>query len=221
MGLRYNFRFGGGYQGGATNQGGAGNRDGSGREDGDRQSYSAQATQSGPRTGTFANRSTDARERYMGLQGKTGKPDVSLAGADEGATTVQAGGLTFAPDDPFIAEKSNALDTTIFGRPRAGLDYLRDMLNPRNLLTAATGLPLALLSKLPFTGDASVFYDDDKKTDHSGGDAAEGLASIYTGPPALRAIEPVSSIVEEEVVDPRTAEMEAFRAILRRNLGLI
>ena len=121
----------------------------------------------------------------------------------------QVDSLTEKDDEGIMAAVKEILSNTLIGK---GIGYLKEQYDKQKAkdLFANTMDP----SPPPVDTIASL-------TAGLGGGEGQGLASIYTGPPALRAIEPVSPIIEEEVVDPRTAEMEAFRAILRRNLGLI
>jgi hypothetical protein len=118
----------------------------------------------------------------------------------------QVDSLTEKDDEGIMATVKELLSNTLIGK---GIGYLKEQYDKQKAknLFANTMDP----SPPPVDTIASL-------TAGLGGGEGQGLASIYTGPPALR---PVSTIVEEEVVDPRTAEMEAFRAILRRNLGLI
>ena len=118
----------------------------------------------------------------------------------------QVDSLTEKDDEGIMATVKEILSNTLLGK---GIGYLKEQYDKQKAknLFANTMDP----SPPPVDTIASL-------TAGLGGGEGQGLASIYTGPPAIR---PVSTVVEEEEVDPRTAEMEAFRAILRRNLGLI
>ena len=249
MGLRYNFRFGGGYQGGATNQGGAGNPDGGNTGGGGREDAESQYG------GAY-------NVGYRSQDNRSGREQVYGAGAGAETTPMTEVDLLedFKPEQVqplfnqpttvanFFAPKPKPYQTVSTIRD-PNFDRIRDLAS-RNLdlyeEEEESGILGGLKELLSNTligkgiGYLKQQYDKQKAKDlfantmdpspppvdtiasltaGLGGGEGQGLASIYTGPPALR---PVSTVVEEEeVVDPRTAEMEAFREILRRNLGLI
>lgn len=262
IGLRYNFRFGGGYQGGATNQGGAGNPDGGGNTGGGQGREDAESQYGGAYdVGYRSEDNRSGREQVYGAGAGAETTPITEVDLLESFKPQEVSGL-FSTPPRNIQQAFNIISTprTVANvrnpNPNPFTDLTKDVLNPdddtqvdsltegddegimafakeifdRSLL----GQGLNYLKKQAAKKEAKQLFANTMDPSPppvdtiasltaglGGGGEGQGLASIYTGPPALRAIEPVSPIVEEEVVDPRTAEMEAFREILRRNLGLI
>jgi hypothetical protein len=89
---------------------------------------------------------------------------------------------------------------------RGGLDVFRDILNPRNIFTYATGVPFNLIDKLNFTGAPAY-------TPPPPGGGNEGIASLpYVNPY-------IYPMAQEEIIEE--PEEISFYDILRQNLGLV
>ena len=223
IGLRYNYRYGGDTMGGPndkSNDGGGGGRE-------DAQSQYGGAYNVGYRSQD--NRS--GREQVYGPGAGAETTPVTEVDLLETFKPKEAGGLFPSYTPPRnIQQAFNIISTprTVADVRNPFTDLTKDVLNPDDdtQVDSLTGeddegimgliakiSPIQNIAKiLGFTGDAKNI----KGNTELGG---ECITSVYTGLPALRPTTPI--VEEEEVVDPRTAEMEAFRAILRRNLGLI